>query len=75
VYEKRGEEKEAEASGSGGQGPSKKPRFDPSENRPSWVKSSVSDCQEGHRRPGPTSSLQIKMERAAAGSWVWTQIL
>jgi hypothetical protein len=42
VYEKRGEEKEAEASR--GQGPSKKPRIDPTENRPSWVEGRVSEA-------------------------------
>jgi hypothetical protein len=42
VYEKRGEEKETGASG--GQGPSKKQRFDPFENRPTWVKDSASEA-------------------------------
>ncbi len=39
IYEKRGEEREAEEKGS--QRPSKKPRYDATENRPAWVKGSV----------------------------------
>jgi hypothetical protein len=42
VYEKRGEEKETEASG--GQGPSKKQQFEPFENSPTWVKGSASEA-------------------------------
>ncbi len=42
IYEKRGEEKEAEEKG--GQGPAKKPRYDAAENRPPWVKGSVAEA-------------------------------
>ena len=42
IYEKRGEEREAEEKGS--QGPSKKPRYDAAENRPAWVKGSVAEA-------------------------------
>ncbi len=42
VYEKRSEEKEAEAGG--GHGPSKKPKLDLTQKRPSWVKGSVSEA-------------------------------
>ncbi len=41
IYEKRGEEKEEE--GKARQGSAKKPRLDPSQNRPSWVKGSASE--------------------------------
>ncbi len=71
VYEKRGEEKEAEDNG--GQVPSKKPRFDPSENRPTWV-AVYRRLSGGTPRPCPSSYLQIKMERAASGRCVWTWI-
>ncbi len=50
IYEKRGEEKEAEEKG--GQGPAKKPRYDAAENRPAWVKGSVA---EAVRRGGGSS--------------------
>ncbi len=36
IYEKRGEEREAEEKES--QGPSKKPRYNAAESRPAWVK-------------------------------------
>jgi hypothetical protein len=42
IYEKRGEEREAEEKES--QGPSKKPRYDAAESRPAWVKGSVAEA-------------------------------
>ncbi len=42
IYEKRGEEKEAEEKG--GQGPAKKPRYNAAEHRPAWVKGSVAEA-------------------------------
>ncbi len=42
IYEKRGEEREAEEKES--QGPSKKPRYDGEESRPAWVKGSVAEA-------------------------------
>ncbi len=41
IYEKRGEEKEAEEKG--GQGPAKKPRYD-AEHMPAWAKGSVAEA-------------------------------
>jgi hypothetical protein len=55
VYEKRGEEKEAEEKS--GQRPTKKPRLDPALNRPSWISGSVSEAvrmdQRGLMGPPP----------------------
>jgi hypothetical protein len=55
VYEKRGEEKEAEEKS--GQRPTKKPRLDPALNRPSWISGSVSEAvrmdQRGQMGPPP----------------------
>ncbi len=74
VYEHMGEEKEAEVSG--GQGPSKKPRLDPTQNRPSWVKGSVSEAVRRDKgRPGSLSAFQIKMYGTAARIRLWTWIL
>ncbi len=42
IFEKRGEEREAEEKES--QGPSKKPRYDAAESRPAWVKGSVAEA-------------------------------
>jgi hypothetical protein len=42
IYEKRGEERDGEEKG--GQGPSKKPRYDAAEHRPAWVKGSVAEA-------------------------------
>ncbi len=42
IYEKRGEEEEAEEKG--GQGPAKKPRYDAAEHRPARVKGSVAEA-------------------------------
>jgi hypothetical protein len=42
IYEKRGEEREAEKKES--QGPSKKHRYDAAESRPAWVKGSVAEA-------------------------------
>jgi hypothetical protein len=53
IYEKRGEEKEAEEKG--GQGPAKKPRYDVAEKRPAWVKGSVAEAvrRGGGGQPRP----------------------
>ncbi len=52
IYEKRGEETDAEEKG--GQGPAKKPRYDAAENRPAWVKESVAEAvrRGGKGQPG-----------------------
>jgi hypothetical protein len=42
IYEKREEERDAEEKG--GQGPSKKPRYDAAEHRPAWVDESVAEA-------------------------------
>ncbi len=53
IYEKRGEEKEAEEKGC--QGPAKKPRYNAAENRPAWVKGSVAEAvrRGGGGQPRP----------------------
>ncbi len=67
IYEKRGEEKEAEENG--GQGLAKKSRYDAAENKPAWVKGSVAEavCQgvRGQRRPAIQAAL--RMEEPAKG--------
>ncbi len=57
IYEKRGEEKEAEEKG--GQGPAKKPRYDAAKHRPAWVKGSVAEAirRGGGGGGGPSRPL------------------
>ncbi len=69
IYEKRGEEREAEEKGS--QGPSKKPWYDAAENRPAWVKGSVAQAVGLSSSPGEAvSSQEVVEEDLATGRWL-----
>ncbi len=65
IYEKRGEEKEAEEKV--GQGPAKKPRYYAAENRPAWVKGSVAEAVR--RGGGGPSRPPFKQPSGWRGSY------
>ncbi len=65
IYEKRGEERDAEEKG--GQGPSKKPRCNAAEHRPAWVKGSVAEAVR--RDSGGQSGAPFKQPPGWRGTY------